>query len=219
MEINLNQDLCYQEIFLLKDNNIYKITINKNDEIITFKCRNYMIDINFNDLYANKFDSIDDAYEFVISIFEQNNAFIKDIIVNKELKLVFKINEEKEFEILLLYNKINNDLVINQINKLNEEINDLKNENYKLRQEIECLKKYHYKTNPKEIQLLTDITKDSYSCTNLDNTYNIFKSINNKFYLIYATENKSLICYDLNEQNIIKELKNYHSEYITNDII
>jgi WD40 repeat protein len=216
MEINLNQDLCYQEYFLLKDNNIYKITINKNDEIITFKCRNYMIDINFNDLYANKFDSIDDAYEFVLSIFEQNNAFIKDIIVNKELKLVFKINEEKEFEILLLYNKINNDLVINQINKLNEEINDLKNENYKLRQEIEYLKKYHYKTNPKEIQLLTDITKDSYSCTNLDNTYNIFKSINNKFYLIYATENKSLICYDLNEQNIIKELKNYHSEYITN---
>ena len=96
-------------------------------------------------------------------------------------------------------------------NKLKYDIFILKNENYQLKKEIDNLRKFHYNRNPKEIQLLSDITKDSYSGTNLDNTFNIFKSINNKYYLVYANENKSLICYDLNEQNIIKELKNYHN--------
>ena len=70
--------------------------------------------------------------------------------------------------------------------------------------------------NPKDIQLLWDITKDSNCGTNLDNAYKKFKSINNKYYLVYTNENKFLKFYDLNEQNIIKEIKNYHNEYITN---
>ena len=35
-------------------------------------------------------------------------------------------------------------------------------------------------------------------------------------YLIYANQNKSIICYDLVEKRKIKELKHYHNEYITN---
>ena len=35
-------------------------------------------------------------------------------------------------------------------------------------------------------------------------------------YLIYSNKNKSIICYDLNDQKTIKELKHNHNEYITN---
>ena len=35
-------------------------------------------------------------------------------------------------------------------------------------------------------------------------------------YLIYSNKNKSIICYDLNDQKIIKELKDSHNEYVTN---
>ena len=35
-------------------------------------------------------------------------------------------------------------------------------------------------------------------------------------YLIYSNKKKVIICYDLNEQKKIKELKFNHNEYITN---
>ena len=209
----------YQEYFLFKEDIINKIIINKIENKVIIRCKNYIYNFENNDdllIKENNIETIDRLYEFIINLFDENKVFIKEIIINKEMKLIFKIDKEKEYEIILLYNKINNDYFINEIKKLKEEINILKNENIKLNNEIDNLKKLHYKTNPKEIQLLSDITKDSYSCTNLDNTFNAFKSINNKFYLVYTNENKSLIFYDLNEQMIIKEIKNYHNEYITN---
>ena len=50
----------------------------------------------------------------------------------------------------------------------------------------------------------------------MDNSFTVFKSINDILYLIYANKNKSIICFDLNEQKKIQELKNSHNEYITN---
>ena len=212
------QNIGNQEYFMVKDNTIYKISIGKIDTIV-IKCKNYFINLTLNYLLLiteKNFNSIDEAYEFIIDLFEENKVSIGDITKNKEMALIFKINDELEIEIILVYSKKNNDIIINEIYKLNNEINILRNENIKLKNEIDSLKLYHNEMNPKDIQLLSNITKDSYSGTNLDNTYDIFKSINNKYYLIYANENKSLICYDLNEQNIIKEIKNYHNEYITN---
>ena len=59
-----------------------------------------------------------------------------------------------------------------------------------------------------------NILIDSYFYFNNDNTFIIFKSINNLFYLIYSTENISIICYDLNNQQKIIEIKNCHKENI-----
>ena len=207
-----------QEYYLIKDNIIYKVEVDKIVNMIIIKCKNYMVNLNINDLLINenKYNSLEEIYEYLLNIFEENQVIIKSIIMKKEIKLILKIDKEKEIEVKLLYNKIKNDFIINEINKLKYDIFILKNENYQLKKEIDTLRKFHYNRNPKEIQLLSDITKDSYSGTNLDNTFNLFKTINNKNYLVYANENKSLICYDLNEQNIIKELKNYHNEYITN---
>ena len=67
------------------------------------------------------------------------------------------------------------------------------------------------------IKFLNEITKDSFSDYILDNTFCIFKSINNDIiYLIYSNKYKSIISYNLidNKKNI--EIKNAHNLLITN---
>ena len=67
-----------------------------------------------------------------------------------------------------------------------------------------------------EVKFITDITKDSYALFGLDNTFCVFKSINDILYLIYTDINSSIISYNLIENIKINEIKNAHSEYITN---
>ena len=70
--------------------------------------------------------------------------------------------------------------------------------------------------NFNEIKLLTDITKDSYALLGLDNTFCVFKSINDILYLIYTNIDCSIISYNLIENKKINEIKNAHTEDITN---
>ena len=67
---------------------------------------------------------------------------------------------------------------------------------------------YNFRPNP--------IIYDSYSDLKIDNTYSVFKSNNNIIYLLYSTKNKSIISYNLNIFKKLNEIKNAHSEYITN---
>ena len=67
-----------------------------------------------------------------------------------------------------------------------------------------------------DIQFLENIVEDSFSRYWLDNTFCLFKSINNIIYIIYANENKSIILYHLIKNKKINEIKNAHNEYITN---
>ena len=69
---------------------------------------------------------------------------------------------------------------------------------------------------PKNIYLLKEITKDSYAHVILNNTFTIFESINQITYLIYCNKNNSIISYNLENNQIINEIKNQHNEYITN---
>ena len=71
--------------------------------------------------------------------------------------------------------------------------------------------------NPKELKYSKDITKDSYSDYILDNTFCIFKSINNDLiYLIYSNKKISIISYNLIDNKKIIEIKNAHQNLITN---
>ena len=70
--------------------------------------------------------------------------------------------------------------------------------------------------NPMNIKLLFEITKSSYGCFDLDNTFAVFKSVNNILYLIYSTKAKSIICCNLENFQIIAEIKNHHKIHITN---
>ena len=202
----------YKEFYILNSYIIFKIIIGKIENEIIINCKNYKISFNVKDLYiltGKNFDSIEDAYDYIVNIFEQNNYRITKISTNKEIHLLLKLNNNKELELILLYNKNNTDIIINELNKL-------KTENKKLKKDINILKGYHDNgSNPKDIKLLSNITNESFTEVDLDNTFTVFKSVNDLLYLIYSTKNKSIICHDLVNQRIVKELTKCHDEYIT----
>ena len=70
--------------------------------------------------------------------------------------------------------------------------------------------------NPNNIHYFCDISTNSYSDWCVDNTFIVFKSFNNILYLIYSTDDDSIISYDLEKKQIINEIKNSHKETINN---
>ena len=209
--------LEYEEYYLIKDNNIYKVIIgiDKNDIII--KCKNHMIKLNLHELniVANiEFNTLNEGYDFIKNLFDENKIIIKEIIIKKNIKLSFKIANDKEIKIFLNYNIDYKNYLFNSINNLKKEIIDLKKENKQLKNEINKLKEYHL--DPKNIKFISNITEDPYAHDNSVNSFNAFNSINNETYLVYSKENKSIICYDLDKKQIVKEIKDAHKKYITN---
>jgi hypothetical protein len=216
----------YQEYYFNNNNKIYKIIVEKRDNLIIIKNSYYMINFNYQELsllLKENFNDTYEAYEYIINIFEQNKVKIENIVFKKEMKLILFIKESK-VEIILQYNKINNNYFIDEINKLKNDITDLKNENDKLKK---IISKINTNTNintkkekddycPKDIEFLEEITNDAFSSINIDNTFTTFESIDNILYLIYSNMNKSIICYYLNEKEICQEIKNAHNSYITN---
>ena len=135
-----------EECYIIKEHNAYKFIISKKQSEIIIKCKNYDIKFNNNDLSIltkSILNTIDDAYDYIINIFQENKVVIKEIINKKTIKLLMKIyilNKQKEIEIILLYNSWNKDLIINELNNkysnLKEEIDNLKFEIYSLKNEI-----------------------------------------------------------------------------------
>lgn len=70
--------------------------------------------------------------------------------------------------------------------------------------------------NPIDIKTSIDIIKDDLSCDYYNNSFLIFKSINDIIYLLYSTENKSIITFDLVHNKKINEIKNAHNSHISN---
>ena len=89
----------YEEYYVLKDNKAYKIIIGKINNEIIIKYKKYEMKINnvriplFRESGVN---SIDEGYEYLINIFEQNNVIIKDIVINKTFKLILKMKKKKK---------------------------------------------------------------------------------------------------------------------------
>ena len=105
----------YQDYYLMKENIIYKIIIEKDDEDMFIKCKNYLISINQNDLSLLtkiQFNSLNKAYEFIYNLFEENKVIIKNVLINEKIGLLLKINTEKEIVLILKYN-INKNISIN----------------------------------------------------------------------------------------------------------
>ena len=174
---------------------------------------------NLNNLtifFKDEVDTIDKAYKFLNSLFEENKVQISSIIYNKEIKLNCRLNDDnrKDIEIILYYDSDNKDFIVDEMNKIKTNINYLKVENNKLKKEIETIKSFSLKN--KNIKLLKEIKTDSYACTNLDNIFTVFKSINNILYLIYSNKDNSIMSYDLINEKIISEIKNCHNQNISN---
>ena len=148
--INFSSNFFYsiesQKYYLIKDNNVFKIIVEKRKNEILIKTRNYEIILNIDNfciLTKNLLHSIDKAYEFIINIFEENKAIIKDIIPNKNVKLLLNM----DIEIVLVYNKENKNKnkAIDKSNikyyELDIKYTELKKEIYNLKNEIRLLKK------------------------------------------------------------------------------
>ena len=235
---NLNNNKNFENLFkyevyyLIKENNVYKIKITKKENEIIINCKNYKFILNNNNLSIitkSISNNVEQIYEFIINIFEQNKVIIKDIKIHRSIKLTLKTytqKKEQDVEILLLYdiNDINNNYyklknnIINlkdEINQLKKEINNLKllknNNNSNLSNSN--IKK---NSNPKEISFLKELTIDSFSGYDLRNTFEIFKSFNEIIYLVYTNRNKSIILYNLLDNKRINEIKNAHNNYISN---
>ena len=119
----------YEEYYLIKEKSGYKFIIGRRSNDIIIKCKNYQFTLDNNDLSIltkSIFNTIDDAFLFIINIFEENKVIIKDIIIHKTITLLLNIyiyNKSKEIEMILLYNKSNKDLIINELNNLKKDIN------------------------------------------------------------------------------------------------
>ena len=214
----MEENFSYSEYFIVKDDIIYKFILQKKGNEIIIKNNNYINCLNLEELsilFQDKFYEIDEAYEYIINIFEENNVIIENINKNKNMKIKLIIDNKKKIEINLKYNKNNKDFIISEL----DEINKLKDENNRIKRELEIIKEYiglkEYK-NPKDLKMKSTLTNDSYCYLNSDNSFTVFKSINDILSLIYSNKDKSIKCYDLNKNKIIKEIKNAHNEYITN---
>lgn len=73
-----------------------------------------------------------------------------------------------------------------------------------------------FKSNPEQIKYSKDLATDSYSNLGVDNTFCVFISLDNILYLIYSTENKSIVFYDLTYDKKLNETQNAHNNFITN---
>ena len=71
-----------------------------------------------------------------------------------------------------------------------------------------------FNSNPNNLIFLKNLVEDSYSEICLDNYFSIFKSINEILYLIYSNYKKSIILYNLLNNQIISEIKNAHKNFI-----
>ena len=133
----------FEEYYLIKDNNAYKIIVGKRRNEIIIKCKNYETKLYNNNLpviIKSKFNSIDEAYDYIINIFNENKAKIKYILIKKEIKLILELciyNKEKNIEIILLYKK-NKNCIIDEINK---SFSKIYNNIIELRKEIKSLNK------------------------------------------------------------------------------
>ena len=237
--INLEQ---YEEYYIIKENRVFKIIIKKRKNGIIIKYKNYETKLNINNLFnlANiQFDTIDEAYQFIINLFEENKVLIKNILINKSLKLLFNLNSNKNIEILLLYKKENINLIKDEMyeyNKLKDDLCNINDEVKLLRREINKLKNNYnnsfynnnqilndYSNNnieeriiPEKIKINNYLTIPSFAKYRLDNTFIVFKSIDEILYLIYSNERKYIISYNLIDNKKIIEIKNAHNNYITN---
>ena len=214
---SLIESLEYQEYYLIQHTKIYKITIGINNNCIIINHKQYTLNINSSDLFILtniEFNTNHEAYDFIIKLFEENMVTIKQIKLYQSLVLSLKLFNENIIEMILTYNINNESFILNSINNLIKEIQTLKEENKNLKYEINKIQKQYI--FPQKIKLKTEVTKDSYAHDNSDNSFATFKTINNEFFMIYSTKNKSIICYDLEKEKKVKEIKNCHNKYITN---
>ena len=120
-------EIYYQEFFIIKDNNVYKIILEKNNNKISISSGNYYKNFNLKELsilFKIDFTSINDAFNYLVDLFEDYKVNINNKIKYKEIILDFSIINGENIEIKLEYEKNHqNNFITNKVIKLENEIN------------------------------------------------------------------------------------------------
>ena len=215
------EEIIYQEFFINKNNIIYRITIEKNKNEILISSGDYYKIFNLQEisiLINDNFYSLDNAYNFLIDLFEDNQISVNNKIKYKYIIISLSLPNDKNIEIKLEYvPNHKNSLIHNYIKELKEEINTLKNKNNLLEEEINKIKQKVVDKNkpPTNVKLLYTVEEMGYADYGLDNTFVVFNSFNDILYLVYSTIYKSIICYDVKNKTLLSETKNCHQGFIT----
>jgi len=98
--------------------------------------------------------------------------------------------------------------------KIKKSKNISKNDKHEKRMELK-IRKNNILT-PINFKYLKDLVNDAYTHLYIDNTFILFKSIDDLIYIIYSNNKKSIIAYNLIDNKKIIEIKNAHNENITN---
>ena len=196
-QYNAEQILLRNQYKALFNSNFYNIIIEKTNNNIIIRNNYYELKLNIQALSMltnTIFNSIDQAYEFIINIFNQNKYYIKEILSNKiiltigifdimgnqkeiDLELIENF-EDKNYLIKELFNnyiKLENNInYINNDNKLlKEENNNLKNEIYNLKQN------YNNDINELKMQIMNYNNMINQIQQQLNQFNNIYQEINN----------------------------------------
>ena len=89
----IKANIDYEEYYLIKENKIYKIIVGKDISGIFIKCKKYIIRLtkkDFSNLFKTSFISLENEFDYIRKIFDENEVEITNIIKEKEIKLLIK---------------------------------------------------------------------------------------------------------------------------------
>ena len=238
-----------KRFYLTRKNKTYVFRVEKSKSSIAITHKKYEGILDLSDLsqiVQRQFNSINDAYKFLLNIFEKKNVQLKKIKKNESVDLELLVGDQS-IGITLEYNEegtkiINAKLKIitseiknenkslrNEFNKLliaRQRLNDItkkRNEiiENELKNDIKILrnKKTHYADiilEKEKIKILDGMFQGPYAEDETDNTFEIFYSYDKILCLVYSTDKKSIIAHNLLIYKRMFEIKNAHDNYITN---
>lgn len=224
------QYIKINEFHLFQDDTIYTIILKESENELKITYKKYIKKLNLNEistLTQQRFNSIHESFEYVSQLFEDKKISIKGINTNISLTLSINLNilnnfNFEEIEINLEYNNDEynsfleemNNIFNNIINNMKDNMKNLVNQFKKIEKE-KNVKIGQSNENPKDIKFGNDIAIDSFANFSYEDSFTVFHSINNILQLIYATKNKSIISYDLNNKKVSHKLFNCHNNFIT----
>ena len=167
-----------------------------------------------------EYELLKDKKIYIIIIGKLKNEIIikyhnySTILNIKDLSILFEKSFDKIEEWYRIINSIFNENKV-YIKNIMDKTMELAFEKSKgIKAEIKLINKNCISNDISNISLYSDITKDSYTCF-FNNTFIVFKTIDNLFYLVFRTKNSSIICLDLYRQKTITEIKFINNENIT----
>jgi len=219
----LNKIQAIEDYSIQQDGIIYKLVIKEYENIINIKYNKYELNLNLNEFNSrtqNSYKSIKDCYNYLLYQFQNNNITIKSILESNYFLISYYDEKEKQdIDLKLLYNEQNAQTALSEIvSNYNSLLSGYQN----LKKEIEKIKKNKLINNesvhniPKNIKFSSDIITDSFAGYSYEDSFIVFKSADNKFMLVYATKEKTIISYDLSEKRSVCKKFKAHKNFITN---